>query len=191
MGEMQRLLSSAARRRYLECFERRNADPSGDQAGELQAAFAGMLRLGAESDPRDKGGTGCPRRANGGNRRAEPGIYSTRKFVTRDDWPLQRRTILTNDRQQLFAQAREASVAGCANEISARVLNKAMQARQQLFPIPQGPAAFHPFGSTHLKDIAHGAMQALLQNVGRELCRCGTLRTGGAVGAPTREIMNS
>ena len=98
------------------------------------------------------------------------------------DWPLKRSTVFIDDRQQLLAQALEASVAGGANEISARVFNEAMQTRQQLFPIPQRTAVFHPFGGTHLKDVAHGTMQPLFKNLARELHRRCTLRIAGAVG---------
>ena len=84
--------------------------------------------------------------------------------------------------QQLFAQALEAPVASGANEISARVFNEALQARQQFFPIPQRTAVFHPLGGTHLKNLAHRAMQPLFQNLARELGRRRTLRIAGAVG---------
>jgi len=63
-----------------------------------------------------------------------------------------------------------------------RVFNEAMQTRQQFVPIPQRTAVFHPLGGTHLKDLAHLAMQLLFQNFARELSRRRPLRIGGAVG---------
>ena len=98
------------------------------------------------------------------------------------DWPLKRVTVLADHHQQLLAQALEAAVASGANEISARVFNEAMQARQQFFPIPQRTAVFHPLGGTHLKDLAHRAMQPLFQNLARELGRRRALRIAGPVG---------
>ena len=77
------------------------------------------------------------------------------------DGPLKRVAVLADHDQQLLAQALEAAVASGANEISARVFNEAMQARQQFFPISQRAAVFHPLRGADLKDLAHGAVQPL------------------------------
>ena len=85
--------------------------------------------------------------------------------------PLKRIAVLTDNDQELLTQALKAAITSGANEIRARVINEVIQTGQQSFPIPQRTAILHPFGGTHLKNLAHRAMEPLFQNLPRELGR--------------------